>query len=47
MSPAALRELGLNLLQELKQIPDTGEGFVHRGARASSQADPMDLPRSA
>jgi multidrug efflux pump subunit AcrB len=31
MDDAALRELGLNLLQELEQVPDTGEGFVAGG----------------
>jgi len=29
----SLRRLGLNLLQELKQIPDTGQGFVVGGQR--------------
>ncbi len=31
MDDAALRELGLSLLQELKQVPGTGEGFVAGG----------------
>jgi len=31
MDDAALRALGLNLLQEREQVPDTGGGFVTGG----------------